>query len=119
MLVIVTHHAHHPEEGVYRLMFAVAQDVPIETMIVNDDFDPELDVDADNQPMIAVVDVIRQVGDSEEIVWADDDERWANKTEDEIRDEQREQVRQVLEDRAAERPPEPPINEFDGIGDEL
>jgi hypothetical protein len=95
---VITHHAHHPDEGVYRLIYAEAH--PFSYVLPNPDFDPDEEPSEDNSPHQTVEDVA--YSNHQDIVWAADDERWDAMTPNDIAKEQRADVTEALAAQSAQ-----------------
>lgn len=78
--LVITHHAHHPDEEIYKLVYATAEDVEIsegETRTVH--------------------------YDHQSIVWSAKDPKWQDRSHEDIADEQLQIVRDQLTKQASER----------------
>lgn len=117
--IVVTHHAHHPDEDVYRLVFAVATDHEIFTVVDNPDYDPELNGDNEVPATLTLTDVVTTYSDHVDIVWAVDDKRWKGMSAEDIASAQRADVSDMLAKRAREAVAEAIVNELPGVGTEL
>jgi hypothetical protein len=121
---VIVHHAHHPDEGVYRLVHAEQEEVTVydhvqestssTALVVNPNFVPaplegedddrtedqkdpliEQEVDEPGPPeLVARTELVQY--DHREIIWSADDERWKGMSASEIADEQRADVRSAL-----------------------
>ena len=104
-MTIVTHHAHHPDEGVYRLVHAE----PVVEFHATEDEDGKTVV---SERVIGHV-------HHRDVIWADDDERWHGKSREEIATEQRRDVQEALaRDRAVEDH-EPEVFHLGSVGQTL
>jgi hypothetical protein len=154
---VIVHHAHHPDEGdgIYRLVHAEREEVVVQELVeseperkvvsvLNPAYVPVPTEEEDNRTdeekeviieqeveipvepqLVDRVEVIEY--DHSEIVWDAADKRWEGKSDQEIADLQREDVRKVLakaeaaakkEEKAATRR-EKSTKHFDGVGDAL
>jgi hypothetical protein len=116
---IVVHHAHHPDEGVYKLQVATTIEDITPGIEPNPDFDldkPESEENSPNRPVD--ITVLLGYADHLDFVWADDDERWRGMDPEEIAAEQRAEVKEALAASESE-PAQEKIVEFEGVGEEL
>lgn len=135
MKYVVAHHAHHPDEGVYRLVFGEAHEVTEQIEEDNSRFDTSDEVldrmgDPDFDPIVLQPTIIREVTRTvlmhlQEVVWDHEDERWDGLSVEQIAVEQRRDVKEAIDRRVAlaERQQaeeaQRRVIEFDGAGTEL
>jgi rubrerythrin len=90
---VVVHHAHHPDEGVYRLVHA-EQHMEIYQEI-NPRWTPNPDLEGHNEPRL--IEASRTTyHNPRDIVWADDDSRWEGMDPKDIATAQRQDVTEAL-----------------------
>jgi|SRR5215469_2303407 len=121
---VVTHHAHHPGEGVYRLIHAQTEEVVQHVEVENPNYDPVMAaleipegydpvahtsngngrVNAFNAepPTLLQERKVTIYSDHQDIIWADDDEQWQGLSDDEIAAKQRQQVKEAFDARRQE-----------------
>jgi hypothetical protein len=94
---VVVHHAHHEDEGVYRLIYATV------TEVVTDD------------------DIVTVYSDPREVVWDASDPKWEELSAKEISKQQQKIVSDMLKQRDKEAKAQKPskVKDLSGIGDTL
>lgn len=97
MTTVVVHHAHHPDEGVYRLVHA--EEVEHIRHVSNPDFDPSKPPSDDNPFEIQAR--FKVYMNHQEIVWHAEDPRWEEMTDEEIAETQRREVTEAIARRAS------------------
>lgn len=104
---VILEHAHDEAAGVYRLTHAEAVEVPVlvgeerEVQVgqrdVTGKHDEKPTFEAVMEVMTFYTEETRTVYvDPIEVIWADDDEQWAGKSDEEVRAAQRKQVKDAL-----------------------
>jgi hypothetical protein len=120
---VVVHHAHHPDEKVYRLIHARVDDVPQRVEVENPNYDPEAVAKLElaqyqtlevaegngNRPAEAIQfdpeihsptkieeQMVPVYSNYQDVVWADWDEQWEGLSDDEIAAKQRQIVKDAI-----------------------
>lgn len=122
MIRRVVHHAHHADEGVYRLTFAEEREHTIHHAVENAHFDPDAPIGEDNMPAVVLEERVVSHHDHQDVVWAEDDPRWVGMTPKAIAAAQRAEVKKALAklERAAAREAKARVDattELPGAGD--
>lgn len=122
MPYVIVSHTYYAEEGVYRLTFAKQRQHVFNEEVPNPDYNPD---DEHSPPKLNKQTTVTVQEDAEDIVWADDDPRWRNKTPDKIAKMQRADVKKMLDKRVADEeqqsvPPDPAtVADLGGAGEQL
>lgn len=124
---VVLHHAHHHDEGVYRLVIGVMDEHTIPVEAPNPDYnhnhpdgliyhhltdqqreqlDGDVPTEGQNTPTILQDETRQVLVDQHDIVFADHDEQWAGRSQEEIAAEQLRLAREALAAHAAAAAPE-------------
>jgi hypothetical protein len=123
--VVIVSHSHDANAGVYRLVFANQEEHEVDALVDNPDFDPNQPLDEEDNWITRVETQTEKVlVNHQDIVWADDDERWKGKSDDDIAAEQRKEVSErltqlVAERERAEAEAAAAHTDFGGAGEEL